>query len=90
MYTIGREDIGNSLCEKLRVVPAVISDDYTDSGELFELSFEIVGKSLCGGGDSIDIHAVGTDAHDPSQPPGSELKIPIEGINELGGVRVIK
>lgn len=89
-YPVGGEDVGGGLGEKRGVVTAVVSDDYADGGELPELPFEIIGETLCGGGDGIDVHPVGTDAHDTPEATGTELKIAVKSVDEFGGVRVVK
>ena len=77
------EYTGSSLCKSNRLVAAVVGDSNT---RLSKVSLDIVGKPLGCTADSVDVHAVCTSAEYTAQTAGTEFKITIETITDLGFV----
>ena len=76
------EDVGDALGEHARIVAAVVGDGDADAlaGEVL---FEVVGQTLRSGAHGVDVHAVGTYAHDAAQAARTELEILVKTLDEF-------
>ena len=79
---VRREDVGDALGEHARIVAAVVADGDADTLAR-EILLEIIGQALRSGADGIDVHAVGTHAHDAAQTARTELEVLVETLDEL-------
>ena len=79
--TIGRENISRSLRKQTAVVAAIVTDYYRNLRQVFEVLFQIVGKSLSGSTYRIDIHTIATYAHNTTQTTSTKFKIFVESFN---------
>ncbi len=60
---VGRKYIGTGLSKQLAVVATIIAYSHRNLGLSGETLVEVVGKSLCGSTDCIDVHAVDARSH---------------------------
>ena len=81
---VGREYVSHDFGELARIVAYVVSDDYRNFGQVFESVFEVVGQTLSGGADGVDVHAVGAGAHDAAEAAGAEFEVFVKGFDEFG------
>ena len=87
---VGREDVCHCLSVQAAVVAAVVANNNRDLLTVFEVLLQIVGKTLCGHANDIDVHAVCTRTHDAAQSAGTKLQVFIETLDELCLVRIVK
>ena len=76
--TVGREDVCYGLGKVFGVIAHVVTYDYRNLGQVCKGLLEIVGQTLRSGTYGIDIHAVGTGAHDAAQSACTEFKVFVE------------
>ena len=87
---VGREDVGHRLGEGARVVAAVVAHHDAQvlaAGEGLE---DVVGEALRGHADDVLVHAVRARAHDAAQAARAELEVLVEGLDQVGLVRVVE
>ena len=90
LYAVGRENVGHDLGKEARIVAHVMPHGHLDLRQILEILLEIVGESLCGGANGVDVHAVAAGAHDAAQSAGAEFKIAVEGVDQFGLVVGLK
>ena len=79
--TIGRENISRSFRKQTAVVAAIVTYYYRNLRQVFEVLFQIVGKSLSGSTYRIDIHTIATYPHNTTQTTSTKFKIFVESFN---------
>jgi len=79
--TIGRENISRSFRKQTAVVAAIVTYYYRNLRQVFEVLFQIVGKSLSGSTYRIDIHTIATYTHNTTQTTSTKFKIFVESFN---------
>ena len=76
------ENIGHMLGEHARIVAAVVGHGHTHPLAR-EVLLQVVRKPLRGGAHRIDVHAVGTHAHDAAQAARTEFEVFVETLDKL-------
>ena len=76
------ENVCHMLGEHARIVAAVVADRNPDLLAR-EVLLEIVRKPLCSSPHRIDVHAVGTHAHDAAQAARTEFEVFVETLGEF-------
>ena len=87
---VGRENVCRDFSKQAAVVTAVMTHNNRNiflSGKTF---VQIIGQTLCGCTYGIDIHAVGTYAHNTAQTTCSKFQILIECFYQFGLVRIFQ
>ncbi len=63
---------------------------YRNLGEVGERFLEIVGEALCGGAYGIDVHAVGSGAHNAAEAAGAEFEVAVESFYKCCGIGIVE
>ena len=80
--SVRSEDVGHTLGEHPRIVARIVADRHADPLAR-EILFQVVGKPLRGHAHRIDVHAVGTHAHDAAQAARTEFQILVKALGQL-------
>ena len=76
------ENVGDALGEHTRIIAAVMAHGDPDLLAR-EVLAQVVGKPLCGSAYRVDVHAVGTHAHDAAQAARTEFQILVKALGQL-------
>ena len=76
------ENIGHALGEQARIVAAVVPHGHADRLAR-EVLLQVVRKTLRRSAHRIDVHPVGTHAHDAAQTARTKLEVLVEALDEL-------
>ena len=83
LNAIGRENIRRDLGKQRTVVTAIVSDYNRNLFHIFKVCVQIVRESLGSSSDSIDVHTIGTYAHDPTESARTKLEIFVKGLDQF-------
>ena len=76
------ENVGDALGEHTRIIAAVMA--HGDPNLLArEVLAQVVGKPLCGSAYRVDVHAVGTHAHDAAQAARTEFEVFVKALDKF-------
>ena len=76
------ENAGDALGEHTRIIAAVMA--HGDPNLLArEVLAQVVGKPLCGSAYRVDVHAVGTHAHDAAQAARTEFEVFVKALDKF-------
>ena len=88
--TVCREDICRNLSKLVAVVAAVITYHHRNLLFILEALVQIVRKSLCSSTYRVNIHTIGSCAHNTAQTTRSEFQILIKAIYQFGFIFVLQ
>ena len=76
------ENVGDALGEHTRIIAAVMAHGDPDLLAR-EVLAQVVGKPLCGSAYRVDVHAVGTHAHDAAQAACTEFEVFVKALDKF-------
>ena len=76
------ENVGDALGEHTRIIAAVMAHGDPDLLAR-EVLAQVVGKPLCGSAYRVDVHAVGTHAHDAAQAARTEFEVFVKALDKF-------